>query len=80
MSSFCFKIEGESPADTVVHEFANIAETKCQAVQFAAQLICDQASTFWPAGEFALAVTDEKGLVLFTLTIVGIEAPAIHGR
>jgi len=59
-------------------EFDSLADAKCEAVRYAGQLICDGASEFWDSADFSLTVTNDKGLILFTLRLIGIEAPAIR--
>jgi hypothetical protein len=59
-------------------EFASIADAKCEAVRFAAQLLCDSAGDFWDTADFEMTVTDGKGLILFTMRFIGTEAPAIR--
>lgn len=60
-------------------DFANIAAAKCQAAVYAGQLLCDAKEHFWDTADFELTVTDENGLILFAMRIVGTEAPAIRG-
>ena len=45
-------------------------------MRFAGRAICDKAGAFRDQGEWKLTVADAKGLTLFSLTLVGIEAPA----
>jgi hypothetical protein len=59
-------------------EFPTVHEAKCEAVKFAGQLLADAAEHFWDEGDFELTVTDDTGLVLFAMRVVGIEAPAIR--
>jgi D-lyxose ketol-isomerase len=59
-------------------EFESIAVAKCEAVRYAGQLLCDEAQHFWDHADFELTVTDEKGLILFTMRVLGTEAPAIR--
>ena len=40
--------------------------------------MADTAEHFWDDGDFALTVTDDSGLILFAMRVVGIEAPAIR--
>ena len=61
-------------------DFASIYEAKCQAVRYAGEVLCDAAEHFWDSADFELTVTDEKGLILFTMRIVGTEAPAVRSR
>lgn len=58
--------------------FDNLHVAKCQAVIYAGQLLADTAEHFWDNADFELTVTDGKGLILFTMRVVGTEAPAIR--
>jgi hypothetical protein len=71
------------PAERVVqdHEglvFADVQRAKGEAVAYAGRLLCDAAERFWDNADFELTVTNGKGLILFTLRIVGTEAPAVR--
>ena len=59
-------------------EFASVPEAKCAAVKYAGQLLADVAEHFWDQADFDLTVTDESGLILFSMRVVGTEAPAIR--
>ena len=76
MLTFIFRIDGR-PDEQEVH-LPDIATAKCEAVRYAGQLICDEAEQFWDAAEFSMTVMDERRLVLFSLTMLGQEAPAIR--
>jgi hypothetical protein len=43
-------------------------------------VICDDAATFWNWREWGLTVTDDTGLVLYSLTFFGVEAAASGSR
>jgi D-lyxose ketol-isomerase len=71
------------PAELIVQDdegfdFANIHEAKCAAVKYAGQLLADVGEHFWDIADFDLTVTDERGLILFSMRVIGIEAPAIR--
>jgi hypothetical protein len=59
-------------------DYASVHDAKCEAVVYAGQLLKDTGEHFWDTGDFELTVTDDKGLVLFAMRVVGIEAPAIR--
>ena len=59
-------------------EYSSIHDAKGEAVKYAGQLLCDTGEHFWDEGDFELTVTDDTGLVLFAMRMVGIEAPAIR--
>ena len=79
MSRFFFHTN--NPADEPEgFEFADLRAAKCEAVRYAGQLLCDEAAEFWDNADFELTVTDEKGLIRFTMRMVGTEAPAIRAQ
>jgi hypothetical protein len=71
------------PAERVVQDdegiiFPNVERAKGEAVAYAGRLLCDAAERFWDDSDFELTVTNARGLILFTLRIVGTEAPAVR--
>jgi hypothetical protein len=58
--------------------FPSTHAAKCEAVAYAGQLLCDVAEEFWDDADFELTVTDERGLILFTMRMIATEAPAIR--
>lgn len=64
--------------DIIGMEFATMADAKCQAARFAGQLLSNTAEHFWDDADLEMTVSNEKGLMLFALRILGIEAPAIR--
>jgi hypothetical protein len=59
-------------------DFPSVHDAKCQAVVYAGQLLADTGEKFWDHADFELTVTDDKGLILFTMRVVGTEAPAVR--
>jgi len=72
---FFFQING-SPHD-VGMDLPDIATAKCEAVRYAGRLICEEADRFWDKADFTMTVTDEGGLVLFSMILSGVDAPVI---
>ena len=70
--------DGSGIEDKVRMDLPSLAEAKCEAVSYAGRLICDHAGKFWNSGDWTMTVTNENGLSLFTLQLVGTEAPAIR--
>ena len=58
--------------------FPSVHEAKCAAVRYAGQLLADVAEHFWDTADFDLTVTDAQGLILFSMRVVGMEAPAVR--
>jgi uncharacterized protein DUF6894 len=63
--------------DAEGREFADIATAKCEAVRYAGQFLRDVAEDFWKDANVEMTVTNERGLVLFTMQIVGRESPGL---
>ncbi len=67
-----------SVQDDVGMDFPSVHEAKCAAVKYSGQLLSDAAEQFWDTADFELTVTDDRGLMLFTMRVVGTEAPAVR--
>ncbi len=78
-----FYIHTNSPNDGAMSdddgmEFDSVHEAKCQAVAYAGQLLCDVGAKFWDSADFELTATDENGLILFTMRVIGTQAPMVR--
>jgi hypothetical protein len=74
MRKFYFHLDDERDEHGL--ELADLAAAKCEALEFAARHICDAANAFWQREEWTLSVTDEKGLILVQLHILGTQSAA----
>jgi hypothetical protein len=74
MRKFYFHLDGEPDAHGL--ELPDLAAAKCEALEFAARHICDAANAFWDREEWTLTVTDERGLSLLQLHILGTQSAA----
>ena len=52
-----------------------MAAAKTAAARFTGDLLCEKAHHFWDTGELTVVVTDEEGLVLFSLGLAGNDWP-----
>ena len=78
MTLFYFQLEDSvSSRERDAWDLQDIAAAKCAAVRYAGEILCDSSGTFWNAAEWKLTVTDETGLALFTLELIGTDAPAL---
>ena len=78
-----FYFHTNHPAELIIQDdegvdFPTVHDAKCAAVKYAGQLLADVAEHFWDEANFDLTVTDENGLILFSMRVLGIEAPAIR--
>ena len=79
MPAFFFNVQGDhAPGEAV--ELPSIAEAKATAIRYAARLLSNSATTFWDSGQLSISVTDQSGLILFTIEVLGNEAPAIRAE
>ncbi len=72
-----------------VHDAKNLRDTEgielpdCQAARVAAirlsgEILKDEAGSIVDGGDWHLEVTDEAGLILFQMTFLMIDAPAVE--
>lgn len=77
MPIFHFNVHGDqSQAEGV--DLASVADAKNTAIRYVARLLTDHAPAFWQSGHIGLSVSDDTGLMLFSIEIVGTDAPAIR--
>jgi Domain of unknown function (DUF6894) len=77
--AFFFNVQGDHPTEEAV-ELPSIAEAKATAIRYAARLLSDSATTFWESGQLSISVTDQSGLILFTIDVLGNDAPSIRAE
>lgn len=77
MPNYHFEIIGPAVfEDARSIEFSDVAKAKNEALKLAGTLIADASETFWDKPEWMLIVTDDEGLTLFQLQVLGKEGPA----
>jgi phage terminase large subunit-like protein len=57
-------------------ELATVGEARVMAAQHAGELLRDRPGVVWQGEELRVEVTDSDRLVLFTLIVLGVDAPA----
>ena len=78
MAKYHFNIhDGFDLPDREGHELPDLAAARRFAVMLGGELIRDHADAFWREGQWRMDVTDAAGLVLFSLQLSAIEAPAL---
>jgi hypothetical protein len=58
-------------------EMACIGDARIEAARFVGQLIHDQPHLAWAGEEMRVEVTDANQLILFTIIVLGVDAPAV---
>ena len=79
MRYFFNQVDGELKTDDVGVEFASISDARVEAVRYAAEVLRDHPTIIWKGEDFRVEVTDDNRLVLFTVIVVGVDAPASKG-
>lgn len=76
MRYFFNQIDGEYKLDDEGLEFASLQDARLEAVRYAGEVMRDHPTLIWKGEDFRVEVTDERHLVLFTVMVVGVDAPA----
>jgi len=77
MPHYFFHVDdGASHIDADGIELSGLDAAREHAVRYFAELLRDSARTFWDRGDWAMRVTDQAGLVFFTLHFTATVAAA----
>jgi len=77
MARFFFnQYDGEFKPDDKGLEFPTLDQARVEAVRYAGEVLRDHPTLVWKGEDFRIEVTDSKQLVLFTVLVVAIDAPA----
>jgi len=74
MKRYHFKADGQ--ADPKGARLADLPAVKCEAAKVAAGLLAAAADDAWRGREWTVTVTDDRGVKVLELRVVGSEMPA----
>ena len=57
-------------------ELSDLTAARREAVKLAGAMVSERAEHFWRDDDWKLDVTDDRGLLLFSLVIMGFDAPS----
>jgi hypothetical protein len=57
-------------------EYQSFREARHEAIRTCGQLLKEMPATFWGSRPWSVTVTDEKGLILWTIGLDGQSSPA----
>ena len=60
-------------------ELDGLTAAKCHAVSMIAEVLCGEPQIFWDADLYRVTVTNSDGLVLFSVEMFSVMAPALTG-
>jgi hypothetical protein len=66
--------------DTDGMEMASFEDARNQAVRYAGEIIRDNPDVVWRGEEVRVEVTDANQLIMFTVIILGVDAPSMTGE
>lgn len=80
MQRFFFNLsDGSVERDDVGMELTNIAAARVEAVRYTGEVLRGRPDMVSASREVRVEVTNERGLLLFTVIVIGINAPAMDG-
>ena len=72
-----FHFNSDNHVDPKGHELESVAAAKCEAIKMFGSIVCEEADSFWDRAEWTMTVTDDRGLTLFQIHIVGLDSAAL---
>lgn len=61
-------------------EIASLGDARIEAARYIGEVIRDRPDLVWAGEEVRVEVTDSERLVLFTIMVVGVDAPVLNGN
>lgn len=69
--------DGQQICDDVGVILTDLTAARRHALRYVSALISELDDSFWAAEEWQVDVRDESGMMLFSLMLVGVDAPAV---
>lgn len=79
MPKYAFHIASRSEVTDQEWEFPDISVARSNAVKYASELMADAGTELFD-DDLRVNVSDEKGLLLFSIVVLATEAPAVRLR
>ena len=80
MPRFYFhRTDGTFDPDNEGTDFPDLSTARSEAIRFAAETVRDKPQEVWAGDTFRVEVSDEEGMLLCTIAILGLDAPASRG-
>jgi hypothetical protein len=79
MPRFHFNIRnGSFGPDESGTDLPDLQSARVQAIAFTGELLKDHSRAFWESADWQMTVTDDRGLVLFTVHVLATDAPVLQ--
>ena len=76
---FFHRTDGTFDPDNEGTDFPDLATARSEAIRFAAETVRDDPEEVWAGDTFRVEVSDAEGMLLCTIVILGLDAPASRG-
>ncbi|RYB01412.1 DUF6894 family protein [Lichenibacterium ramalinae] len=76
---FFHRTDGDFDPDREGTELPNLNAARLEAIRYAAETVKDSPDQIWSSTPFRIEVSDDTGMLLSTVIILEIEAPAARG-
>ena len=76
---FFHHTDGKFDPDNEGTEFPDLATARVEAVRYAGEVARDRPHEIWSGDTFRIEVSDEDDMLLCTIVILGLDAPAARG-
>jgi hypothetical protein len=65
---------GERHADIDGTELSSDSAARAEAVRYAGEIMCSEPDALWVSDELKVDVTDDDGLILFSVIVLGMDS------
>jgi hypothetical protein len=76
MGFFFNQLNGKLKPDDEGTECATVNDARIEAVRYASEVMREHPTLIWTGQDFRIEVTNAEKLLLFTVVVVGVDAPA----
>jgi phage terminase large subunit-like protein len=77
---FYFNLAGAvHDADNEGMEFSTLSEARIEAARFAGELLHERPELVWAGDELRVEITNEHQIMMCTVIVLGVDAPAAKG-
>ncbi len=81
MPKYFFNLaDGQVNLDREGSEVASLQQARVEAVVYAASMLRDRPEEVWAGGNWRVEVADERGVLLFTVVVMALDAVTAPAR
>ena len=76
---FFHHTDGAFDPDDEGTDYPDLTTARAEAVRYAGEIVRDRPDEVWAGDTFRIEVSDEGGMLLCTIVVLGLDAPASRG-